>query len=125
MRRLLICAVLIACLIGVAPWALYGIGLSNIEGRPIPPTAPSPNLAGEDVLGRGDRPLSAVHVKPISPWDYVLAIASDDPRALEGGARSASIIARGYNVSHLRRRETLWWHPCHSTRRSYALVMVR
>ncbi|MEJ1966761.1 MAG: hypothetical protein WDO56_36540 [Gammaproteobacteria bacterium] len=40
----------------------------------------------------------------------MLAIASDDPRALEGGAKAAWIIARDYNMSHLRRRETLWWH---------------
>lgn len=105
MRRFLICAVLIASLVGLAPWALYGIGLNNIEGRPIPPTAASPNLAREDALGHGQ---SALHVGPISPWGYVLAIAGDDPRALEA-ERAASIIARDYNVSHLRKRENLWW----------------
>jgi hypothetical protein len=62
-RRLLICAVLIASLIGLAPWGLYGIGLSNIEGPPTPLTAPSPNPAGEDVLRHGDSPQSAVHAK--------------------------------------------------------------
>ncbi len=36
MRRLLICVVLIASLIGLAPWALYGIGLNNIQGPPAP-----------------------------------------------------------------------------------------
>lgn len=110
MRRLLISALVIAALIGLAPWVLYGIGLNNIAGRPTPPTVSAASAGDRGVRSLMSQAPSEVLVRPMSPWGYIMAIARGDPRALGGGAKAASLVARNYNLSHLKRPQTMWWH---------------
>ena len=97
--------------VGIAPWVLYGVGLRNIEGRPVPPVFASLGVEEEIAVARMVRSRSSrISVEPISPWSYLLGIASADPDALGSGTFAASLVARRYNLTHLETRTTMGWH---------------
>lgn len=110
MRGLAVCFVAFAGLTWLAPWGLYELGLRNITGRPVPPAGPPFSEEDELLLRHLIRAQSRISVEPISPWDYVMIIASADPQAVTGGIEAASLVARSYNLSHLKRQQTMWWH---------------
>jgi hypothetical protein len=107
MRRLLVFSLLVVAIVDLTPWALYGIGLDNTTGRPIPQSHSSPTSAGETHRG-ADQP--SMKVKPISPWGYIITIASTDSGVFDEGTKAAWLVARNYNLSHLKKRQALWWH---------------
>jgi hypothetical protein len=110
MRGLAGCLVAIAGLIWLTPWGLYELGLRNITGRPVPPSSSSFSEQDELLLRKLIRAESQISVEPTSPWDYVIAFSSADPRAVSDGTKAASLVARSYNLSHLKRQQTMWWH---------------
>jgi len=97
-RRNLIALVLLVTTLSVAiaaPWLIYWIGLSKIEGRP---THATHTATAEEVdsLCKQLRISQPVQIGPISPYSYLL-------QGVPGSAsiQIAWIIARSHNVEHL------------------------
>jgi hypothetical protein len=114
MKRLIVS--IVAVLAGVAflaPWGLYALGLSNVEGRPNAQSV-SPLTSEDDALLR--RQLKApqgLSVMPLSPGGYLITLITSGPRrtsAEEGGTFAAWIVARHYNATHLKSHRMIWWH---------------
>src|SRR5258708_21095915 len=88
--------------VGALPLVLYWVGLSGIEGRPLP-TARTQGLSGDYAyLATRFRGRSPVAMTTLTPWTYWFLADSSSPVAW--------IIARRYNADHLRHRGMLWWH---------------
>src|SRR5216684_6269645 len=106
-RRNLIVLVLVVTTLSAAtaaPWLIYWIGLSEIEGRPTPATH---TVAAEqiDSLFKRLRISQPVQIDPISPYSYFLQGAHPS-----SSTRVAWIIARSYNAKNLSDRRMLYWH---------------
>jgi hypothetical protein len=105
-----ITAVLIV-LIALAPLGLYALGLSNVDGRPSPPSSSHPTLADQALLARTFRTWQPITVERLTPWAYVTFILEDpNQTAAAGGVDAAWIVARHYNAHHLKKRSSTWWH---------------
>jgi hypothetical protein len=89
-------------LIGVLPLGLYWLGLSGIDGRPVPPQPPQVLSADYEYLATRFQSRYPVAMTTLTPWTYLLAADSAGPVAW--------IVARHYNESHLKHRGMLWWH---------------
>jgi hypothetical protein len=99
-------------LIALAPLGLYALGLSNVDGRPLPPAASS-HLTPVDqaLLERAFRAPQPITVERLSPWTYITSILEDSNQtAAANGLNAASFVALHYNVCHLRNRRSTWWH---------------
>jgi hypothetical protein len=94
------------------PMALYMLGLSNIEGRPQPPTETN-HIASDTVLlqqtFQSPAPV-AVHV--LNPWTYAVSLLTENPKnlRLDSGSHAVWLIARDYNSKHLKNRRMSSWH---------------
>jgi hypothetical protein len=99
----------VAFIIGL-PFGLYGLGLSNIEGRPEAPLTTNDPGADTAVLQeefRSEEPI-AVHV--LDPWTFVLSLSANKSLDTDGGSRAVWARVRNYNYSHLKNRKMSWWH---------------
>lgn len=104
-------AAVLAVLIALAPLGLYALGLSNVAGRPSPPSSSHPTPADQALLARTFRTAKPITVEPLSPWAYVSFILEDPKRAAaEGGVDAAWVVARQYNAHHLEHRSSTWWN---------------
>jgi hypothetical protein len=113
MRRLAVSIVTVLVALGLlAPWGLYELGLSNIEGRPDAP--PGQPISSEDdtLLRRALRAQHGISVVPLSPGGYFVSLfmANSKGSAEDSGADAAWLVARNYNASHLKNSQSLWWH---------------
>ena len=104
-RRNLIVLVLVVTTLSAAtaaPWLIYWIGLSEIEGRPKPATH---TVAAEqiDSLFKRLRISQPVQIDPISPYSYFLQGVHQS-----ASTRIAWVIARSHNAKHLSDRR--YWH---------------
>jgi len=106
-RRLLIAlASLVTTLAvaAVAPWLLYWIGLSKIDGRPKYAFQTIVTAEETNTLWRKLRISQPVRIDPISPYSYIL----QDRQTQNASTRIAWIIARSHNSEHLTDRR--YWH---------------
>ena len=104
-RRIGIAVVLLATMLSVptvAPWLIYWIGLSKIEGRPEYATH-TVTVEELDSLCKRLRISQPAQISPISPYSYFLQGAGGS-----ASTRIAWIIARSHNVEHLGGRR--YWH---------------
>ena len=109
-RRVLVSFAAVITLAAIAhPWALYWLGLSNVEGRPRPSGNNSSCTAAEHRLFRTLGVDSRPRLDPISPWSYEVALLSGSEMQSTGVA-AAWIVARHYNAGHIQGRRSLWWH---------------
>jgi len=113
MRRL--GAAIVATLVALgllAPWGLYELGLSNIEGRPNPPPEHLVSTDDDALLRRVLRAQHGISVVPLSPMSYFASLFEGRPKvsAEDSGADAAWLVARNYNASHLKSRRSIWWH---------------
>jgi hypothetical protein len=104
-RRNLIVLVLVVTMLSAAtaaPWLIYWIGLSEIEGRPTRATH-AVTAEQRDSLFKRLRISQPVQIAPISPYSYFL-------QGVYPGAstRLAWVIARSHNAQHLSDRR--YWH---------------
>jgi hypothetical protein len=95
------------------PLGLYWLGLSNIEGRPEPPTQTSNVIADSALLQRDLRAQGPIVIDALNPWTFVIdtfheesGLPSEQPRSM----RAVGIIVGNYNSSHLRDHRMIWWH---------------
>jgi hypothetical protein len=89
-------------LVGALPLVLYWVGLSGIEGRPLP-TARTQDLSADYAfLATRFKGRSPVAMTTLTPWSYSFRADSGGPIAW--------IIASRYNADHLKHRGMLWWH---------------
>ena len=111
--RVSIASLLAALIFAVSlPIGLYWFGLSNIEGRPKPPTEVS-NIASDIVVLQQEfrsRAPIAVHV--LNPWTFAAAFLTERPNdlRLDIGSDAIWVIARTYNYTHLKDRWMSNWH---------------
>jgi hypothetical protein len=111
MRRTLVsCLIVLVGLVWFAPWGLYYLGLSNIEGRPIPPIGIPISEEDDALLQRAFKIHSRVSVEPLSPWGYLAVLAKDDREVMGSNGDAAWLVARNFNASHLARQGSAWWH---------------
>jgi hypothetical protein len=68
----ILAACVVALLILAAPWGVYVMGLSNIDGRPTPLIGSPPTVEDDLLLRRIFRTSRPISVQPLSPWSYTL-----------------------------------------------------
>jgi hypothetical protein len=103
-------AVLLA-LIALAPLGLYALGLSNVDGRPLPPASSHLTPADQALPEHAFRAPQPITVERLSPWTYITSILEDSNQtAAANGLNAASFVALHYNVRHLKNRRSTWWH---------------
>jgi hypothetical protein len=104
--------VAVAGLAWLAPWALYGLALSHIEGRPSAPELRQISPENEVFLRDHLKAQQGFCIVPLSPVSYLstLATTGSGRSAEENGAYATWIVARDYNSSHLDTKKSLWWH---------------
>jgi hypothetical protein len=110
--KVAVASVLAALLLGFGlPIGLYGIGISNIEGRPEPPMQVS-NLAIDSAfLQHAFRSREPVAIRVLNPWTYAASLVTNDiDFSSYNGSTAAWVIARNYNSSHLKDRRMTFWH---------------
>lgn len=92
------------CAAAAGPWLLYWYGLRQIDGRP---TAAAHTATSEqsDLLFKKLKIAQPVHIDVLSLYMYVLQGARPSP-----SVRLAWIIARSYNLNHLRDQKIRMWH---------------
>ena len=103
----------VALLAAGIPLGLYWLGLSNIEGRPEPPTQTSHVIADNQVLQRELRMQGPIVIDALNPWLFIVDALREAPRIPSEHARSmraVGIIVGNYNSSHLRNHRMIWWH---------------
>lgn len=109
-KILLITLIVVVGLTMLLPWALYGIGLGNINGRP---ELPAKNKLTDDEAIKVWHELKEkeqIKVEKLTPYYYVLlmlGIRSTEPTP---GARVAWYVARNHNHTSLKNRRMLYWH---------------
>jgi hypothetical protein len=112
-RRLIVVGLIALVLVVLlVPWGLYQWGLSNIDGRPVPPHGTVLSVEDDALLRRHLHAHSSISIEPLSPWRYVAALimSGREQSLLGSGADAAWLIARNYNSSHLKDRHTIYWH---------------
>ena len=92
--------------IGV-PLGLYVLGLSNIEGRPEPPTDTNHIAADTALLQQAFRSSAPVTVHVLNPWTYAATLLTENPEdwRADNGSSAVCLIARNYNYKHLKNRK--------------------
>ena len=112
-RKLLVFIATVLVVLGLMiPWGLYALGLSNVVGRPSEVADKPINSEDDAILRRELRAQCGISVVPLSPLSYFfnLMLTNSTASAEESGADAASLVARNYNASHLKNRQSLWWH---------------
>ena len=106
---------LVVVVVIAGPWALYGYGLTFVEGRPMPPTDVS--VTAEDIPGMWTelRVSNPVPTPSYSPHGYLLAVALSlsDAVGLPGRIPGSALlwqVARSYNSGHMRSSRQAHWH---------------
>jgi len=95
MKKITVTIIALILLIVIAlPWALYGIGLSFINGRPVPPT----NVT-----------LNNNKVK-LTPYHVIYSLITNNGVYLENNSKMAWGIARSYNNKNLEKKRMSYWH---------------
>jgi hypothetical protein len=100
----------IALLAVGTPLGLYWLGLSNVEGRPEPPTQMREIAADTALLGQYFNNESPIVVRVLNPWSYLGEMRPVLPVPRLNGSHAVWIIVRNYNGSHLRNHRGIWWH---------------
>jgi hypothetical protein len=90
-----------ALVIGL-PWIAYGIGLANLDGRPMPAPIRKLDAEQQEFLHVAMRKAGVLDVPQLTPWDYVLDTIRDPDKLASGGFKAATIVAHEYARSHLR-----------------------
>jgi hypothetical protein len=109
-------AIAFVCAAGIlvlgVPLGLYALGLSNIEGRPEPPTDTNHIAADTALLQQTFRSTAPVAVHVLNPWTYTATLLTQDPKNLRAnnGSSAVWLIARDYNYKHLKNRKMSYWH---------------
>jgi hypothetical protein len=109
-------AIAFVCAAGIlvlgVPLGLYVLGLSNIEGRPEPPTDTNHIAADTALLQQTFHSTAPVAVHVLNPWTYAATLLTEDPKSLRADTGSSAVwlIARDYNYKHLKNRKMSYWH---------------
>jgi hypothetical protein len=93
------------------PIGLDVLGLSNIEGRPEPPTETSHIAADIAMLQQTFRSPAPVVVHVLNPWTYAAILLTESPKdlRLDSGSHAVWLIASDYNSKHLKNRRMSSW----------------
>jgi hypothetical protein len=92
------------------PLGLYGLGLSNIDGRPTPPIQTNDLAADTALLQRTLRSEAPVEAQVLNPWTFVGELRYAKGSTLDNGSRAVWIVVGHYDASHLKNHAMMWWH---------------
>jgi hypothetical protein len=109
-RTLSACLLAVLLLVFTLPIALYEIGLSNIEGRPIPPTQNNDLSIDTTYLQQAFHKREPLSIRVFNPWSYAANVLRNTDPILDDGSIAAWVIARDYNGDHLKNRRMTLWH---------------
>jgi hypothetical protein len=107
-RRDLVASGLLTTVLAFAsaiPWLAYGIGLSQIDGRPTHATH-TVSAEEKDGLLKKLRIPQPAEINPISPYSYLSYLLQH--KTIGASGRIAWIIARSHNIEHL--SDHRYWH---------------
>jgi hypothetical protein len=101
-RGWVLAALALGALVVGLPWIAYGVGLANLDGRPM--RAPIRKLDAEqqEFLHVAMRKAGVLDVPQLTPWDYALDTIRDPDKLASGGFEAATIVAQNYARSHVR-----------------------
>ena len=99
----LIVLLLVALVLGL-PWIGYGVGLANLDGRPIPSLLRTLSTEQQEFLHVAMRKAGVLKVPQVTPWDFVVDRIRDPEKLASGGFKAATIVGNDYAASHLRYR---------------------
>ena len=103
-RAWVLAAALLGALVLALPWIGYGVGLANLDGRPIPSPIRTLNAEQQEFLHVAMRKAGVLKVPPVAPWDFVIDPMRDPEKLASGGFKAATIVGSDYAASHLRYR---------------------
>jgi hypothetical protein len=110
LRKVTIATLCAAALIGiVVPLGLYWLGLSNIVGRPIPPTKTNNVAADTELLKQTFRSEAPVKVCVLNPWTYV-GMRFKNGVIQDSGSHAVWLIVSKYDGTHLKSSGMASWH---------------
>lgn len=92
------------------PWMFYGIGLGNIQGRPVLPT--QGKLADDEAIRiwRELKEKDPIRVVKLNPYHYALLLIGIGSPEQAPGERIAWYVARDHNATNLKDRRNLYRH---------------
>jgi hypothetical protein len=86
---------------------MYELGMSNIDGRPVPPVKAATSAQAESVW-LTLKETGPIRVERLNPYGYALDVLTDQP--VLPGTRVAWLVARNHNANKLTNSRMLWWH---------------
>ena len=97
-------------LVASLPWIAYAVALAQIDGRPTPPAIQRLSPEQIESLHLSLRKAGPLTVPELSPWEYVFDLVWNPERLSSGGVAAAWVVAKDFNLKHLKGRRSTWWH---------------
>jgi hypothetical protein len=91
------------------PFALYGLGLSGVEGRPQKP-AQLASIEQQTVVWKCARGIGMPHVAVDDPYSYFASVLFVERKRTPPGQLVTWWVARDYLSTHKRYKGMGWWH---------------
>ena len=101
-RGWVLAALALGALVVGLPWIAYGVGLANLDGRPVPAPIGKLDAEQQEFLHVAMRKAGVLDVPQLTPWNYVLDTMRDPDKLASGGFKAATIVAHDYARVHLR-----------------------
>lgn len=92
-----------------APLALYGLGLSGVEGRPQKPLRLA-SKAQQELVWKRARGEGAPRIETRNPYSLALRLMAAPEARTPPGELLTWWVASGYLLEHQRYRGMGWWH---------------
>ena len=106
---------LVVVVVIAGPWALYGYGLTFVEGRPMPPTTVPANAEDIGEMWAALRVTNPVVTPRYSPHSFILEfgfaltdLTKLDRREPIPGIALLERVARAHNIGHMREPRHGW-----------------
>ena len=118
MKKLIVFLLVVLIAAAAMPWALYGVGLWNTDGRPTPPTQMGYDAFEATQAWNERAEVNPPALRAITPWHfYHLLWCSQNDQTLEDfltcgdlypGLRASAYVAKNYLITHIHRDGILW-----------------
>jgi hypothetical protein len=94
----------------LAPWVLYAVGLSHIEGRPtLPVNVKMDSTLAKRVWHEAGEKGDIIEIEPLTPYSYLMAIFTGKSQ-IGRGSKIVMFVVRDFRTNHLKNRRMLVGH---------------
>ena len=108
-RLLVLASCAAASIVLAAPLALYGAGLSGVEGRPQKPLRLA-SAAQQELVWRRARGEGAPRIETMNPYSLALRLLAAPEARTPPGELLTWWVASSYLLEHKRYKGMGWWH---------------